>query len=88
MSWILATGWLSSGYETDTLLEDFFAYAGAETVEDARAVVTKVQDDAIDHAAAVALAQGSYLFAVSPDVSGFATAPFGLHYYDVMSLEG
>ncbi len=85
MNWIMATVWLFSGYETDTLLDQFFAYAEAETPADQEAIVAQIQDDAIDAAAAIAYAQGSYLHAVNPDLSGFWSAPWGLYYYDTIS---
>ncbi len=85
MNWIMATGWLFSGYEIDTLTEQFFAYAEAETPADQEAVIAQIQDDAIDAAAAIAYAQGSYLHAVNPNLSGFWSAPWGLYYYDTIS---
>ncbi len=84
LSWIMVTAWLFSGQETDTLLDDFFAYAVAETPEAAQAVIVDVQDKAIDDAAAIALAEGFYLTAVNPALTGFASAPWGLHYYDTI----
>lgn len=85
MNWIMATVWLFSGYETDTLLDQFFAYAEAETPADQEAIVAQIQDDAIDAAAAISYAQGSYVHAVNPDLSGFWSAPWGLYYYDTIS---
>jgi len=86
--WIYATGWLFSGYETDTLLDLYFAYATAATPDDARAIIAQIQDDAIDAAAVIALTQGSNLAAVDPDLSGYNMAPFGLSYYDTIRWEG
>lgn len=88
MNWIMATGWLFSGYETDTLFEDFLAYAEAPDEAGMQAVVAKIQDDAIDAAAAIAVAEGSYLHAVSQDLEGFWSAPWGLYYYDTISVSG
>ncbi len=86
--WIWATGWLFSGYEGDTLFDQFLAYAEAETDEDMQAIITEVQDGAIDHAAAIAVAEGSYLHAVNQGLSGFASAPWGLYYYDTIKIGG
>ena len=88
MIWIWSTGWLFSGYETDTLFDDFLAYAEAPTEADQEAIVTKVQDDAIDAAAAIAVAEGSYLHAVQPDLEGFESAPWGLYYWDTIRPGG
>ena len=88
MVWIWATGWLFSGYETDTLFNDFLDYGAAATEADQEAIVAKIQDDAIDHAAAIAVAEGSYLHAVNTDLTGFWSAPWGLYYYDTIALGG
>jgi peptide/nickel transport system substrate-binding protein len=88
ISWVAVTGWLFSGYETDTLWNDFYEYAVAETDEDAQAVIARIQDGAIDAAAAIAVAEGHYLHAVNPDLTGFASAPWGLHYYDTIAPGG
>jgi ABC-type transport system substrate-binding protein len=88
MIWIWATSWLFSGYETDTLFDDFLAYAEAPTEADQEAVVAKIQDEAIDAAAAIAVAEGSYLHAVNTDLTGFWSAPWGLYYYDTIALGG
>lgn len=85
MVWIAATEWLFSGYETDTLWGDFFAYAEAATPADQEAVVAKVQDDAIDHAASISVAEGSFLAGVQPDLTGFEMAPWGLYYWDTIA---
>ena len=85
VSWVAVTGWLFSGQETDTLWDDFFTYAASATPEEAQAVIAKIQDGAIDDAAAIAVAEGSYLHAVNPSLTGFASAPWGLHYYDTVA---
>ncbi|MFW2338931.1 MAG: ABC transporter substrate-binding protein [Acidimicrobiia bacterium] len=85
VSWVAVTGWLFSGYETDTLWDDFFTYAVSATPEEAQAVIAKIQDGAIDEAAAIAVAEGTYLHAVNPSLTGFASAPWGLHYYDTVA---
>jgi peptide/nickel transport system substrate-binding protein len=88
MNWIIATGWLFSGFETDTLFEQFLEYAGAATEEEQEAIVAQIQDDAIDNAAAIPLAEGSYLHAVNPNLVGFESAPWGLYYWDTISFGG
>jgi len=86
--WIYASNWLFSGNETDTLLDQYVVYATAPTPEEARAVISQIQDDAIDTAAVIALAQGSHLAAVHPDLAGFAMPPFGMFYYDTIRWDG
>jgi peptide/nickel transport system substrate-binding protein len=86
LSWIMATEWLFSGYETDTLLDQFFAYAEAATPEEDQAIVAQIQDEAIDEAAAIAIMEGSFLHGVNPDLNGFWAAPWGLYYYDTIQL--
>jgi len=88
LTWIMATGWLFSGYETDTLFEQFLGYAGAVTPEEQQAIIAEIQDGAIDHAAVIAVAVGSYLHAVDPALTGFDSAPWGLFYYDTIGLGG
>lgn len=85
ISWVAVTGWLFSGQETDTLWDDFFAYAASTTPEDAQAVIADIQDKAIDEAAAIAVAEGSYLIGANPNLTGFAPAPWGLFYYDTIA---
>ena len=86
LAWIMVTEWLFSGYETDTLLDQFYAYAEAATPEEEQAIVAQIQDDAIDEAAAIAVMEGSFLHGVNPDLSGFWSAPWGLYYYDTIQL--
>jgi peptide/nickel transport system substrate-binding protein len=86
LTWIMATGWLFSGYETDTLLGQFLGYAGAMTPEDQQAIVSEIQDSAIDNAPVIAVAEGSYLHAVDPALTGLESAPWGLFYYDTIRL--
>jgi peptide/nickel transport system substrate-binding protein len=88
MIWIASTGWLFSGFETDTLWEDWFNYAVAETEDEMHAVVTKIQDDAFQNAQAIALAQGPYMSAVNQNLAGYWQAPWPLSYWDTISIGG
>ena len=85
ISWVAVTGWLFSGYETDTLWNDWYEYSISATAEEAQAVIARVQDGAFDQAAAIAVAEGTFLHAVNQDLVGFASAPWGLHYYDTIA---
>jgi peptide/nickel transport system substrate-binding protein len=86
MNWIMSTGWLGSGYETDTLLGDFFAYSEAPTAAEMQAIVLKIQDEAYANAASISVAEGSYLYAVDQNLTGFVSAPWPLTYWDVIGL--
>jgi peptide/nickel transport system substrate-binding protein len=84
--WVAATGWLFSGFETDTLWDQYFAYGAAADDAEMQAIITEVQDGAFAEAAAIAVAEGSYLHGVDPGLTGFESAPWGLYYYDTISL--
>jgi peptide/nickel transport system substrate-binding protein len=88
MFWIMSTGWLFSGQETDTLFGDFLTYAEAPDEAGMHAVVTKIQDEAFTYAASIAVAQGHYLFAVDQNLTGFWSAPWPLSYWDTIALGG
>jgi len=86
--WIAATEWLFSGWETDTLWGWFFEYAEAATNDEMMAISTRVQDLSFNEAHAIGIAEGSYTHAVSQDLIGFNSAPWGLHYYDTIAIGG
>lgn len=86
--WILFSQWLFSGTETDTLAGLMQAYATAATPEEAKAVISQIQDEAIDMATPIALTQGSFLTAVAPGLTGVNVAPWGMFYYDTIRKEG
>jgi ABC-type transport system substrate-binding protein len=88
MIWIASTAWLFSGLETDTLWDDWFAYAAAETQADMDAAVTKIQDEAFENAAAIALAEGPYISAANQNLTGYWQAPWPLSYWDTIGLGG
>jgi ABC-type transport system substrate-binding protein len=88
MVWIASTAWLFSGYETDTLWEDYFAYGGALDEAEMQAVVRKVQDDAFETAAAISLTEGPYISAANQNLTGYWQAPWPLSYWDTIGLGG
>jgi peptide/nickel transport system substrate-binding protein len=47
-----------------------------------------IQNEALEQAAAIALAEYSTIHAVAANLSGFAPAPWGLYYYDTIRRRG
>lgn len=87
LGWFLATSWLFTGHETDTLFEQFLDYAASDTAQDKQAIITKIQDQALEDAEAISLAEYQVLQATAPRVHGFASAPWGLYYWDPIWLD-
>ena len=40
VGWILGTSWLFTGWETDTLLDQWFAYTATDSAEEKQAIIT------------------------------------------------
>ena len=87
IGWFLGTSWLFTGYETDTLLDQFFAYAATESDQEKEAIITQIQDEALENAQAVSLCEYQVLHAASAKVHGFASAPWGLYWWDPIWLD-
>lgn len=87
VGWILGTSWLFTGYETDTLLDQFFAYTATDSVQEKQEIITQIQDQALENAQAISLAEVQVLHAAGDGVNGFASAPWGLYYWDPVWLE-
>jgi len=88
IGWILGTSWLFTGFETDTLLDQFFAYTATGSDSKKEAIVTDIQDGAIEDAQAIALAEFQVLQGVGAEVNGFASTPWGIYYWDPIWLDG
>jgi peptide/nickel transport system substrate-binding protein len=88
IGWILGTSWLFTGYPTDTLDEQYAAYSAAESAQDKQRVVTQIQDESLEAAQAIPLAELQVLQGVRAGVNGFASAPWGLYYWDPIWLAG
>jgi peptide/nickel transport system substrate-binding protein len=86
VGWILGTSWLFTGFETDTLLDQFFAYAATESAQEKQGIITQIQDQALEDAQAISLGEYQVLHAASDKVQGFASAPWGVYYYDPIWL--
>lgn len=86
LGWITGTSWLFTGFETDTVTQQFFAYGATESTDEKKAIVTQVQDDALRNAQAVSLTEFQVQHAVSDRVSGFAPAPWGMYYWDTITV--
>jgi len=86
LGWFLGTKWLFTGLPTDTLRKQFGSYRTAATRKGRIVVITKIQNQAITDAHAIALTQFQVIHGVNTHVSGFASAPWGLSFYDTVSL--
>lgn len=87
VGWILGTSWLFTGWETDTLLDQWFAYTATDSAEEKQAIITQIQDQAIENAQAISLAEFEVLHAARDTVRDFASPPWGVYYYDPIWLE-
>ncbi|MGH2629017.1 MAG: hypothetical protein ACRDHI_00430, partial [Actinomycetota bacterium] len=79
--------WLFTGYETDTLLDEFFAYTATASTQEKQEIITEIQDQAIENAQAISLTEFQVLHAAGEKVNGFASAPWGIYYWDPIWLE-
>ncbi|MFB6612339.1 ABC transporter substrate-binding protein [Agromyces sp. NPDC056379] len=86
LGWITGTSWLFTGFETDTVQQQFFEYAATESPEEKQRIVETVQDEALENAQAISLSEFQVLHAVSDRVSGFAAAPWGMYYWDTIKV--
>jgi peptide/nickel transport system substrate-binding protein len=86
VGWILGTSWLFTGWETDTLLDEWFAYTATDSATKKQAIITEIQDEAIENAQAISLTEFQVLHAMSESVRGFASPPWGVYYYDPIWL--
>jgi peptide/nickel transport system substrate-binding protein len=88
LGWILGTSWLFTGFETDTLLKQFFAYAATQSAQKKQMIITQIQNQALQNAQAIPLSDVQVLHAVADKVHGFSSAPWGLYYWDPIWLSG
>ena len=86
VGWILGTSWLFTGFETDTLLDQWFAYTATDSAEEKQAIITEIQDQAIENAQAISLTEFQVLHAARDTVRDFASPPWGVYYYDPIWL--
>lgn len=76
VNWISGTGWLFSGQDTAKLIEQSGAYATSSDDASAKKIVEEIQNEAINDAAAIALAQFNVRHTVKPSIS-MTTTPSG-----------
>ena len=88
LGWLVGTSWLFTGQKTDALSKQVDTYRAAVTTGQRAMVITQIQDQAIENADAIALAEFKITHAVSPKLSGFASAPWGLYPYDTIARNG
>lgn len=88
LGWILGTSWLFTGFETKTLGKQFSSYSATQSPQKKQEIITQIQDQALQNAQAIPLCDVQVLQAVSDKVHGFASAPWGLYYWDPIWLSG
>jgi peptide/nickel transport system substrate-binding protein len=88
VGWILGTSWLFTGFETDTLLDQYLAYTATESPQKKQGIIAQIQDQALENAQAIPLAEYQVLHAADDNVHGFASAPWGVYYWDPVWLDG
>ena len=88
LGWISGTSWLFTGFETATLAKQFSGYSAAESPQEKQKIITQVQDEALQNAQAISLCEFEILHGVAGKVKGFASAPWGMYYWDPIWLDG
>ena len=84
LGWIAGTGSLFTGDDDTTFAEHRNAYLATDDRSVQHGAVVAIQDEFVDRAAVIALAQAPTLHAVAADLTGFAPAPWGLYYFDTI----
>lgn len=82
IGWIIGTSWLFTGFDTATLQGQLDAYNASASAQEKKKIITQVQDQALQNAQAISLAEYDVLHAAAKKVHGFASAPWGLYYWD------
>ena len=88
IGWILGTSWLFTGDDTKPLKAQYDAYNAAQSDAAKQKIVTQIQDQSLLTAQALPLASFQVLQGVSSKVKGFASAPWGMYYWDPIWLQG
>lgn len=88
LAWIDGTGYLFTGYDRSHFDEQHKTYLSTTSAALKHAAVVAIQNEALEQAAAIALAEYSTIHAVAANLSGFAPAPWGLYYYDTIRRRG
>ena len=88
IGWILGTSWLFTGDDTKRLKAEYDAYNAAQSDAAKLTIVTQIQDENLQTGQALPLASFQVLQGVSSKVRGFASAPWGMYYWDPIWLQG
>jgi peptide/nickel transport system substrate-binding protein len=88
IGWVLGTSWLFTGDDTKALKAEYDAYNAAPTDAAKLKIVTQIQDENLQTAQALPLASFQILQGVSSKVKGFASAPWGMYYWDPIWVQG
>jgi peptide/nickel transport system substrate-binding protein len=88
VGWILGTSWLFSSQDPASLEGHYIDYAAVSDSASKQAIITELQNEAIDQVPVVPLAEFQVLYGVSDRVSGFAATPWGMYRWNEISLTG
>lgn len=83
LGWIGGTGYLFTGYEGE-FEKHRTAYLSTVSTSVKRDAVVAIQDEALEQAAVIALAEYPTIQSVATNLKGFRAAPWGLYYYDTI----
>lgn len=84
LGWIGGTGYLFTGYDTAAFDANRTSYLTTVSADDKHTAIVAIQDEALDQAAVIALAETPTVHAVAAGLTGFAPAPWGLYYFDTI----
>jgi len=84
LGWIGGTGYLFTGYDQTAFGEQRTNYLTAVSADEKLAAIQLIQNEAVEQAVVIALAVTPTVHAVSPELTGFAPAPWGLYYFDTI----
>lgn len=84
LGWIGGTGYLFTGYDTAAFDANRTSYLTTVSADNKHTAMVAIQDEALDQAAVIALAETPTVHAVAAGLTGFAPAPWGLYYFDTI----
>jgi peptide/nickel transport system substrate-binding protein len=86
LNWILGTGVLFTGTEPTALTDAYLTFVSATDPSEREQNITEIQDMMLVDQAALPLAQFSVRHAIGPRVTGLESTPWGLYYYDTLTV--
>ncbi len=85
LGWIGGTGYLFTGYDQAKFDKQRTAFLSTTSAAAKKTAVVAIQDEAIDEAPSIALAETQTIGAVASNLEGYNAAPWGLYYYDTIA---